>query len=298
MISSTGKDNILLVDLSGICVALGCTITSDEDEYKQAVYRCIRKLNKIWGKEYPKMIICADHKGGTLWRKKRFQHYKARRAAARAQSKIDFVKLHKWQADVTQDLKNNLPIPIVEVPDCEADDTIAVITKMAVNGGRKVMISSADKDFVQLQRYEGVRQYLPRYDQVLDFTRKEALVATFNLICKGDVSDGVPNILSPETTFITEGARQTTLRQKVIDGWLSNYKNLEEEMDEEVYKRFILNTEMISFTKIPEYIKEKIQGHLITAKAAVVHNDHLLQEYLEEIGDTYCTADDFKNLTR
>ena len=288
--------NMLLVDLSGICVALGCTITSDEDEYKQAVYRCLRKLNHIWGKEYPQMVICADHKGSKVWRKEKFEHYKARRKAHRAQSKIDFVKLHKWQADVTQDIKSNLPIPVVEVPGCEADDSIAVITKMVVNGGGKVMISSADKDFVQLQRYDGVRQYLARYDQVLDFTKKEALVETFNLICKGDVSDGVPNVLSPETTFITEGARQKTLRKAVIEEWMSNLKNLEEEMGEEVYKRFLLNQEMISFSKIPDHVKDRIQGHLITARSNVVNNDFILQEYLEEIGDTYCEAKDFKNL--
>ena len=53
------------------------------------------------------------------------------------------------------------PYKVIKQYGCEADDTIAEITKWTQEFGNyeEVMIVSADKDFKQLQKYGNVSQY-------------------------------------------------------------------------------------------------------------------------------------------
>ena len=67
----------------------------------------------------------------------------------------------------------------------------------------------------------------------------------FNHIMKGDVSDGVPNILSDDDTFVVEGKRQKPMNAKaktrvreVING---------NEVDETISRNYDRNRQLIDF---------------------------------------------------
>ena len=74
---------------------------------------------------------------------------------------------------------------------------------------------------------------------------------------RGDSSDGIPNVLSADDTFISE-KNQTPLRQKKIDEWLENSDNLRDVMDEDTYRNYQRNKKLIDLTDIPEEIQESI----------------------------------------
>ena len=62
------------------------------------------------------------------------------------------------------------------------------------------MIVSGDKDFIQLQKYPNVQQYnliLKKY-----VNGHDPITYIKEHILKGDASDGVPNVLSPDNTFV------------------------------------------------------------------------------------------------
>jgi hypothetical protein len=79
----------------------------------------------------------------------------------------------------------------------------------------------------------------------------------FEHICKGDSSDGVPNILSPDNTFV-DGIRQTPMRTKKIQEWYGSRDNLESVMDQETLRNFQRNQKVIDLAYIPDEISEAI----------------------------------------
>ena len=87
----------------------------------------------------------------------------------------------------------------------------------------------------------------------------------FEHICKGDTSDGVPNMLSADDTFVIEGGRQTPMRTKKIKEWYdackgdaSNIHLLRSVMTEEQYRNFCRNKLMIDLDCIPTDIADNI----------------------------------------
>lgn len=81
----------------------------------------------------------------------------------------------------------------------------------------------------------------------------------FDHICRGDVSDGVPNIFSGDDTF-TEGIRQKPMRAKKIQEWYDakDPSQLAEAMGHETYRNFCRNKKVIDLDYIPDDIKESI----------------------------------------
>ena len=80
----------------------------------------------------------------------------------------------------------------------------------------------------------------------------------FEHVCKGDSSDGVPNILSPDNTF-TDGLRQKPMRAKKIQEWYESKDNLESVMDTETLRNFQRNRQVIDLDYIPKEITEAIR---------------------------------------
>jgi hypothetical protein len=118
------------------------------------------------------------------------------------------------------------------------------------------MIVSSDKDFIQLQKYNNVKQFSPiQKKAVVD---KNPRTYLFNHIMRGDSGDGIPNILSKDNTFVSDDAKQTPLRQTRIDDWLDKSDNLKDSMAEEVYRNYQRNKTLIDLAEIPESIQESI----------------------------------------
>ena len=165
----------------------------------------------------------------------------------------------------------------------EADDIIGFLCEE--NRDEKIMIISGDKDFIQLQKFPNVKQWSP-------ITKKD--VNGFNPttylkehILKGDTSDGVPNVLSPDNTFV-DGLRQRPLSRKKIQSWLlgggSNW-------NDEVKRNFQRNSTLIDLSRTPEELKNQIRLEYINAphgdrsKLLNYFMQNKLKELTENIGE-------------
>ncbi len=80
------------------------------------------------------------------------------------------------------------------------------------------MIISSDKDFTQLQaKNPGIAQYSPIMQRMVK--SGDPLAYMKEHIIRGDRGDGIPNILSPDTTFVS-GERQKVINSKKLALWL------------------------------------------------------------------------------
>jgi 5'-3' exonuclease len=116
----------------------------------------------------------------------------------------------------------------------------------------KIMIISGDKDFIQLQKYRNVKQYSPILKKYVNGYNPDTYIKEH--ILKGDTSDGVPNVLSPDNTFV-DGLRQRPLGRKKIENWLDiDIDNLQEE----VKRNYQRNDKLINLANVPEELGKEI----------------------------------------
>jgi 5'-3' exonuclease len=115
----------------------------------------------------PTRVICVfDGKGSTTNRKNIDPNYKAQRKHTRItnwgifDSKEEEMESIKGQVSRLQDYLQCLPVSIIELEKCEADDVIALLCQEYASRGRKSTIVSTDRDFLQLVR-PGVEVYNP-----------------------------------------------------------------------------------------------------------------------------------------
>jgi len=137
------------------------------------------------------------------------------------------------------------------VENCEADDIIATLCKQQTED--LYLIVSGDKDFIQLHHYGNVYQWSPflkgyigEQEDPVRFLREQ--------IIKGDRSDGVPNILSPDDQFVT-GTRQKPITKQKLAEW-SNLDNIP--LGSETKKNYNRNKKLIDLSQIPLTIQENI----------------------------------------
>ena len=172
---------------------------------------------------------------------------------------------------------------MIEVYGAEADDIIATLCKHFQD--EKIMIVSGDKDFIQLQTYPNVKQYSPILKKHVNGEDPETYIKQH--ILKGDTSDGIPNVLSPDHTF-TEGLRQRPLTKKKIETWMNMHID---DFDEEVKRNYIRNEKLIDLKKIPEVLEKVIMVDFCEApcgdrsKLFPYFTDKRLRELTEQIGE-------------
>jgi hypothetical protein len=191
------------------------------------------------------VIACDDR---NYWRKQVFPYYKANRKKNRDASEINWAQVFDIFNKIKGEIKDNFPYRVIQVESAEADDIIA--TLVTENNNETILILSADKDFVQLQKYATVKQYDPiRKKWIKEDNPQQYL---YEHILKGDQGDGIPNILSDDDTFVTD-KRQKPMTQKKIDLFKS------EGISHEMLKRnFARNELLVDLTKIPENIRNSV----------------------------------------
>ena len=230
---------------------------NDEDMIRHMILNSIRMYNKKYRGEYGQMVICAD--GMNTWRREYFPEYKANRRKGRSEDTgTDWKEIFRILNLVREEIAENLPYKVLHMEGCEADDIIGTLAMNTQEFGQHepVIIISSDKDFIQLQRFKNIKQFSPiQKKQVLD---ENPVTYLWNHIFRGDSGDGIPNVLSNDDTFITEGAKQTPLRQTRIDDWIQGAENLRHLMPEELYRNYQRNKKLIDLTEIPEGIQKSI----------------------------------------
>jgi len=247
---------MILIDYSQIALSnIIVQKLNDEQMIRHMILNSIRMYNKKYRNEYGQLIICAD--GMNTWRKDFYPEYKANRKKSRDNSSMDWTEIFRILHTVRDEIRDYLPYKVIHMEGIEADDVIASLVMETQEFGQDepVMIVSSDKDFIQLQKFKNVKQFSPIQKKVV--TDSNPRTYLFNHIMRGDSSDGIPNVLSADDTFITE-KNQTPLRQKKIDEWLEHSDNLRDVMTDDIYRNYQRNKKLIDLSDIPESIRESI----------------------------------------
>jgi 5'-3' exonuclease len=158
-----------------------------------------------------------------------------------------------------------MPYKFLEVYGAEADDIIATLCSESSD---EVMILSGDKDFIQLQKYPNVKQYSPITKKMINGINPDDYLKEH--VLKGDTSDGVPNVLSPDNSFV-DGIRQKPLSKKKIAAMIDgNFPN------DEIKRNFQRNKTLIDLGCVPDELRTEI---LVTYKDAPENSRSKLLNY-------------------
>ena len=243
---------MILLDYSQIVIAnvMMNKKSMSEDFVRHAILNTIRMYHHKFSDEYGDLVVCCDATNN--WRKEAFKYYKAQRKTARDKSDFDWSELFRLLHMVREEIAENFPYKVVYIDKAEADDIIASLV-LNNDSNEPVLILSSDKDFIQLQKYKNVNQYSPLKKNFLDTDNPENFLREH--ILRGDVSDGVPNFLSSDDTFVTD-KRQTPLSKKKVSVW----SELEPDVfcQGEQLRNYRRNEMLIDLTKIPEWLQTNI----------------------------------------
>ena len=255
--------------------------TIDESMVRHMILNSIRMYRMEHHDEYGEVVLTWDSKHS--WRRDYFPEYKASRRKGREESDLNWDDIFGTLNKIRNEIKENFPYKYLEVFGAEADDIIGFLCEE--NKDEKIMIISGDKDFIQLQKYPNVKQWSP-------ITKKD--VNGFNPttylkehILRGDTSDGVPNVLSPDNTFV-DGLRQRPLSRKKIQSWLLGGGS---DWNDEVKRNFQRNSTLIDLSRTPEELKNQIRleynnaPHGDRSKLLNYFMQNKLKELTENIGE-------------
>ena len=259
------------VTLSNLMVQLGGNKNVEPDFVRHMVLNSLRSYRSRFQGEYGELVLCYDNK--TNWRRDYFPNYKFSRRKDRKQTKLDWNQIFDTLHMIRDELVEYFPYKVLEVENAEADDIIASVVFHIAKEPKnyeKVLILSSDKDFIQLQKYNFVTQ--KHFVNGVDPTTyiKEHIL-------KGDRSDGVPNFLSPDNTFVDE-LRQRPMSKRKIETWIdlepSDYCN------EEMMRNYQRNRTLIDLSYIPDDIKEKCTQTFLDAPEG--SRKHLLNYFIKK----------------
>tara|TARA_Y100000114_G_scaffold109248_1_gene102680 strand:+ start:3176 stop:4039 length:864 start_codon:yes stop_codon:yes gene_type:complete len=249
---------MILVDMSQISLAsmmmhlnMNKSTKPDEGMVRHMILNSLRMYRSKFKEEYGELILCFDSKH--YWRRDYFEYYKAGRKKSREDSNLDWDSIFSCLNEIKQELKDYFPYKHLEVYGAEADDIIAALCLELEFDNGKTLILSGDKDFIQLHRFTNVTQYSPITKKYIN--GEDPYVYLKEHILKGDTSDGIPNVLSPDHTFV-EGLRQKPLGKKKIAQWTGDVL-VPVEMalpNDEVKRNFQRNEQLIDLSKSPSEI--------------------------------------------
>jgi hypothetical protein len=237
------------VMISNLMMQLGnhTNVPIEEGLFRHMVINSLRSYKQKFADEYGEMIIACDDKN--YWRKQLFPYYKANRKKTRDASEINWTQVFEIFNKVKQEIRDNFPYRVIQVDSAEADDIIATLVK---HRSEPVLILSGDKDFVQLQMDDDVKQYDPVRKKWISHNDPRKFL--FEHILKGDQGDGVPNVLSDDDTFVAN-KRQRPLTQKKIE---AVYNQGIMFLDKELEKNFKRNKQLVDLSMIPENIRKQV----------------------------------------
>ena len=250
---------MVLVDFNGLAISSIMGQLSHGEELSENLVKHIILNNlRMYRKKYPesqhgKLVICCD---SYSWRKDVFPEYKANRKTTRSKDKHDWTMIFDLIESTLIDLRTNFPYAVIKIDSAEADDIIGALTieKSTPLIGEDVVIVSADKDFIQLQKYGHVVQWSPMFNKAVKDDNPVKYI--FEHILKGDSSDGVPNVLSSDDCLVNN-TRQSPMTKKKLAEWWENRNNLKDVMPTEVFRNYMRNREMIDLDRTPKHISDK-----------------------------------------
>ena len=198
----------------------------NENLVRHMVLTALRAFERQYSPIYGEVVLAYDSKH--YWRKEAFPFYKQNRKKDREASNLDWNAIFEVLNKIRDEIKTFFPYKVVEVYGAEADDVISTLTtfqsylniKLEKDGNKpeKVLILSGDKDFIQLQKFPFVKQYNPILKKEIKHDNPREYILEH--IIKGDKSDGVPNFLSDDDTFVVN-KRQKPISKKNLERWVT-----------------------------------------------------------------------------
>ena len=281
---------MILIDYSQVAIsniAVQLAMSKDKNVLSVPMVRHMI-LNSIRGyihrfkSEYPgEIVICVD--GPDPWRRDIFEQYKAKRREGRNNDDKDWESVFGLIHTIKEEIRDNFPYKVVQLDKVEADDIIAIICKK--NHGKKILIISGDKDFQQLQKYPDVFQYSPIQKKYIETDSPQEYI--YEHILRGDTSDGVPNFLSPDDTFVNK-IKQKPVSKKKLAGWIDSLMRGNDPQDfcnEYHYRNFQRNQRLIDFDYIPDDIQADIykeyEKATVTSRSKIL--PYMIQHDLKEL---------------
>ena len=247
---------MILVDMNQIGVAsvmMHLNITKrdsvDVPLVRHMILNSLRMYRQMFREEYGELVICYDSRH--YWRRDFFPEYKASRKKTRETSGHDWNDIFDCLNTVKEELIEFFPYKVLEVYGAEADD---IIGTLCATISEEIMIISGDKDFIQLQRFPNVKQFSPITKKTVNGANPGGYLKEH--VFRGDTSDGVPNVLSPDNTF-TDGLRQRPLGKKKIASWMDhNFEDVAP--NDEVKRNYQRNATLINLDNVPEELEMQI----------------------------------------
>ena len=253
----------------------------EEDMVRHMILNSVRMYRTMFNEDYGEIVLAYDSRA--YWRKEIFPQYKSNRRKNREEDNKDWDSIFGVLNNIKEEIKEFLPYKVVEVYGAEADDVIATLCKHYQS--EKIMIVSADKDFIQLQKYDNVSQYSPITKKLVNGV--DAVVYIKEHILKGDKSDGIPNVLSPDHTF-TDDLRQRPLTSKKMKSILAQDID---DLNDELKRNYQRNEKLINLDNVPEKLEGNILDDFKSAtcgdrsKLLDYFIDKRLKSLTEQIGD-------------
>lgn len=206
----TKNSKILIIDGTNTYIRVFCNVPAlnDNGDHVGGVVGFLKSVGALIRKEAPtRCFIVFDGKGGSQRRRQLFPEYKSKRKnAARFNRFEEFRSIEdekeslRRQANRIIKYLDCLPVTTISIDNIEADDTIAYLTNyFTEHHNSKVIISSADRDFIQLVS-NNVTVWSPIkkiYYDPEQIQKEFGLFPTNYLIYRvmtGDSSDGIPGI--------------------------------------------------------------------------------------------------------
>tara|TARA_B100000575_G_scaffold286886_1_gene284291 strand:- start:1263 stop:2108 length:846 start_codon:yes stop_codon:yes gene_type:complete len=272
------------ISLASLMMHLNMTKANEPDEnlVRHMILNSIRMYRTDFNQEFGEIVLTYDSKH--YWRRDYFPNYKAGRKKGRENDNKNWDAIFNCLNKIKSEFKENLPYKYLEIYGAEADDIIATLCKN-LGTANKIMIVSGDKDFIQLQKYPNVQQYSPILKKYVN--GHDPITYIKEHILKGDASDGVPNVLSPDNTFV-DGLRQRPLGRKKIETWLNMHID---DLQDEVKRNYQRNDKLINLDNVPEDLEKEIMVDFCEApcgdrsKLLNYFIKSRLKELTESIGD-------------
>ena len=244
------------VTISNLMMQLGSKRDNELDEnlVRHMVLNSIRGYRSRFHEAFGEMVLCYDSK--KYWRRDYFPNYKSNRKKDRANSGLDWNTIFETLNNIRDEIKETFPYKVLEVEGAEADDCIAAIVQHVAETPSEfehILILSGDKDFIQLHKYNNVQQYSPTVKKFIKEIDPDIYIREH--VLKGDRSDGVPNFLSPDNTFVDE-LRQKPLTKKKLETWIDLEPT--DYCSDEMLRNYQRNKTLIDLECIPSDLKVKI----------------------------------------
>ena len=280
---------MILVDLNQVLISNLMAQTRGKAEnlpnkemVRHMVINSLRGFNLKFKSQYGNnIVLCAD--AGDPWRRDIYPNYKHARRKGRVDSATDWDNIFNMITEIKNEIAENFPYVMMYVEKAEADDIIATLVK---HTNEPIMIISGDKDFIQLQTKSNIKQYSP-IQKVFVGEGLDPKIFLHEQIIKGDRSDGIPNILSPDDIFLTK-EKQRPINKKRLEEW-SNVNNIP--LGSETSKFYERNKRLIDLSCIPEELERtiinKYRDYKIPSRSKLLPYfiKYKLKSLMENIGD-------------